>query len=146
MSKVESKVESKVKNEVFSKEEVVSLTQAFREQSLDLDQEKSLVSLVNRAAHMAAARHPGGLWLSYYDDEVGDATVGILEGLKGGGVDFSRLSFSWLVSKGIGAITAARVARAREKLAWALEAEEQSDFEMRTAGSDGLRSFLRLKP
>lgn len=134
-----------VKNEVFSKEEVVSLTKAFREGVLDPGQEKDFVSLVNRAAHMGAARHPGGLWLSCFDDEVGEAVVGILEALKGSKIDFGRLSFSWLVSKGVGAITSARVARARERLSWAMLAEKHSDFEFRSAGSDELKRFLRLK-
>ena len=132
-------------SEYFSKEEVVSLVRGFQEQSLDFDQEKSFVCLVNRAAHTALSKHPGGVWLSYYDDEVGEAVVGILEALRGDKIDFGRLSFSWLISKGVGAITSARVARARERLSWAVLAEEHSDFEFRSAGSDELRSFLRLK-
>lgn len=132
-------------SEYFSKEEVVSLVRGFREGILDPGQEKSFVCLVNRAAHTALSKHPGGVWLSYLDDEVGDAVVGVLEALRSDKIDFGRLSFSWLVSRGIGAITTSRVARARERLTWVVLAEEHSSIEMRTAGSDGLRSFLRLK-
>ena len=123
---------------------IVELQGKYLAQTLLPSEGQELGQIVLKLATVAASRHPAGMSFSFEDD-VQIASVGVLEKLKGAKLEPGSNPASYLISAGVGAISAFREKEARSKLGEALLSDSASNLEQPDSKAQALRGFLRLR-